>query len=43
MFYVDWSVTKTNCGGDNDINNHDHDDGDGDDNDDDVIWTLHIC
>ena len=33
IFYVDWSVTKTNCGGDNDIN--DHDDGDNDDGDDD--------
>ena len=33
IFYVDWSVTKTNCGGDNDIN--DHDDGDNDDGDHD--------
>ena len=43
IFYVDWSVTKTNCGGDNDINDNDeddhddgdHDDGDNDDGDDD--------
>ena len=38
IFYVDWSVTKTNCGGDNDINDHDdgdNHDGDNDDGDDD--------
>ena len=38
IFYVDWSVTKTNCGGDNDINDDDdgdNDDGDGDCGDDD--------